>query len=257
MKRMPRWPLIPIALPAAVAIWSGWVGLGGLCGFGPVHVLPGINDGLTINTAICLPIGMEAYAAYALAVWLRPVPVPEDARRFAKRSAFGALALGFFGQVVFHVLTSLGWSRAPVWVTVLVSCIPVAVVGLAAALVHLMSREQEEVSEAEPGQGAVSVPVAVPVGATGRVRLPSTREIRKRQNCGPETAKKILAELRLYERGRGHPIQNGAGRAPATQRSRDGAPPESSSAVPAAKLPARQWLVDPAGPRPVNGHGHG
>ena len=29
-----RWPLFLIAAPAAVAIWSGWVGLGELCGFG-------------------------------------------------------------------------------------------------------------------------------------------------------------------------------------------------------------------------------
>src|ERR1039458_10578286 len=33
------WPLLVIAAPAAVAIWSGWVGLGGMCGFGPIHPL--------------------------------------------------------------------------------------------------------------------------------------------------------------------------------------------------------------------------
>jgi hypothetical protein len=32
-----RWPLFLIAAPAAVSIWSGWVGLGSLCGFGLVH----------------------------------------------------------------------------------------------------------------------------------------------------------------------------------------------------------------------------
>jgi len=67
---MPRWPLFLIASPAAVAIWSGWVGLGGLCGFGPIHPLPGIADGFTINTAITLPVGVEAYGAYALRAWL-------------------------------------------------------------------------------------------------------------------------------------------------------------------------------------------
>jgi len=39
---MRRWPLFLIAAPAAVAIWSGWVGLGGMCGFGLVQPLPGI-----------------------------------------------------------------------------------------------------------------------------------------------------------------------------------------------------------------------
>jgi hypothetical protein len=35
-----RWPLFLIALPAAVSIWSSWVALGGLCGFGTVQPLP-------------------------------------------------------------------------------------------------------------------------------------------------------------------------------------------------------------------------
>ena len=37
-----RWPLVLIAAPAAVAVWSGWVALGGLCGFGLVQPFPGI-----------------------------------------------------------------------------------------------------------------------------------------------------------------------------------------------------------------------
>jgi len=64
------WPIALLAAPAFVAIWSGWVGLGGLTGFGLVHPLPGIADGLTLNSAITLPIGVETYAAYALRVWL-------------------------------------------------------------------------------------------------------------------------------------------------------------------------------------------
>jgi len=75
-----RWPLLLIASPAAVAVWSGWVGLGSLCGFGVVHPLPGIWDGLRLNTAITLPIGVESYGAYALGTWLTP-GVPETARR--------------------------------------------------------------------------------------------------------------------------------------------------------------------------------
>lgn len=227
--RMPRWPLVPIALPAAVAIWSGWVGLGQLCGFGPVRVLPGISD-WTVNTAICLPIGMEAYAAYALAVWLRPVPVPPGARRFAKRSALGALALGLLGQVAFHTLASQGYAAAPVPVVVLVSCIPVAVVGLAAALVHLMSGVQEEATEPEPETASVSA--SVPAS------LPGLREIQRRRNCSQGTAKKILAELRAFERGRGESNLTTTRAAPATQRSRDGGVSPAHSAVPAASPPA-------------------
>lgn len=77
------WPVVLLALPAFVAIWSGWVGLGGLTGFGIVHPLPGIWDSFSINSAITLPIGVETYGAYALYVWLSG-RVPERARRFAK-----------------------------------------------------------------------------------------------------------------------------------------------------------------------------
>jgi hypothetical protein len=131
-----RWPLLLIAAPAAVAIWSGWVGLGELCGFGPVRLLPGIS-GLTVNTAITLPVGVEAYAAYALGAWMSPASPPQ-ARRFARWSALGALAYGMAGQIIYHLLAAAHASAAPWPVVVVVSCMPVAVLGLAAALTHLL-----------------------------------------------------------------------------------------------------------------------
>ena len=94
---MPRWPLYLIASPAAVAVWSGWVGLGTLCGFGVVHPLPGIVDSFTINTAVTLPVGVEAYGAYALGAWLTP-GTSDIARKFARWSATGNLALGMLGH---------------------------------------------------------------------------------------------------------------------------------------------------------------
>ena len=36
------WPLLVLAVPAAVAVWSGWVGIGQMTGFGEMHPLPGI-----------------------------------------------------------------------------------------------------------------------------------------------------------------------------------------------------------------------
>ena len=134
---LPRWPLYLIASPAAVAVWSGWVGLGTLCGFGVVHPLPGIANGFTINTAITLPVGVEAYGAYALRAWLTP-GVSETARRFARCSAIGSLALGMLGQVVYHLLSAAHATRAPWPVVVLVSCLPVMTLGFGAALTHLL-----------------------------------------------------------------------------------------------------------------------
>jgi len=130
------WPLLLIAAPAAVAIWSGWVGLGGMCGFGPVNLLPGIGGGFHVNTAITLPVGVEAYGTYGLKVWLNP-GTPDGARAWARRSALGALILGALGQVIYHLLAAAGAVRAPWPVVVLVSCMPVATVAFAAALWHL------------------------------------------------------------------------------------------------------------------------
>lgn len=136
-RRLSPWPVLLLALPAFVAIWSGWVGLGGLTGFGVVHPFPGIWDHARINTAITLPIGVETYAAYALRAWLIP-GTPRAARRFAKWSAIGSLVLGAAGQIVYHLMTAAGWTAAPWPVTALVSCLPVAVLGMGAALAHLL-----------------------------------------------------------------------------------------------------------------------
>jgi hypothetical protein len=134
------WPVLLLAAPAFVAIWSGWVGLGVLAGFGVVHPLPGIWDDATINSAITLPVGMETYAAYALWVWLTP-DLPTRARKFARWSAIGALALGAAGQVAYHLMVAAGLKSAPWQITTLVSCFPVAVLGMGAALAHLVSRK--------------------------------------------------------------------------------------------------------------------
>lgn len=131
------WPVLLLAAPAFVAIWSGWVGLGGLAGFGVVHPLPGIFDEFKFNTAITLPIGMETYAAYALKVWLSG-RVPERARRFARWSAIGSLALGALGQIAYHLMVAAGYTAAPWPIVIVVACIPVAVLGMGAALAHLL-----------------------------------------------------------------------------------------------------------------------
>lgn len=137
LRPLPLWPLILIALPAAVAVWSGWVGLGTLCGFGIVHPLPGIWDSLRLNTAITLPVGVEAYGAYALAAWLHPGTVAH-VKRFARNSALGSLALGMGGQVIYHLLAAWHRTAAPWPVVMLVSCLPVVTLGFGTALTHLL-----------------------------------------------------------------------------------------------------------------------
>lgn len=141
VKRLPVvWPIALLMLPATVAIWSGWVGLGELAGFGPVRPLPGIVDDFEINSAITLPIGMEVYAAYAMYVWLSG-RAPARAHRMARTSAIIALVVGALGQVAYHVMVAAGVSVAPWWITAGVACLPVAVLGMGAALAHMVRAE--------------------------------------------------------------------------------------------------------------------
>jgi hypothetical protein len=227
-----RWPLVFIASPAAVAIWSGWVGLGGLCGFGLVQPLPGIVA-WHLNTAITLPVGVEAYGAFALGAWLHG-GTPGPARTFAKRSAIGALVLGMLGQIIFHLLTAAHRTRAPWPVVVLVACLPVVTLGFGAALTHLL-RDVPEQDEAGPGpylalpEAEPEPPVApAPDAELGDLlnwltsgsnnggdvpelhqragtefaadvvagRLPTIRDIRARLRVGQETATEVQGYLR-------------------------------------------------------------
>jgi len=160
------WPVMLMALSAFVSIWSGWVGLGEMTGFGVVKVLPGISE-FELNTAITLPIGVEAYASYALYVWLSGRTRTESTLRFAKWSAIASLALGAAGQIAYHLLmqsqaNELNAARAaaaelatatgqkvaevhaiaPWWITTFVACLPVIVVGMGAALAHMVLRDR-------------------------------------------------------------------------------------------------------------------
>jgi hypothetical protein len=122
------WPLLVLAAPAAAEVWSGWVGIAQRTGFGRVSPLPGIWPSLHLDTAITLPVGVEAYAAYALRAWLaREDWISARTRRFAKWSAICSFALGMAGQVAYHLLDQAGMARAPSTITTVVSCLPVLV----------------------------------------------------------------------------------------------------------------------------------
>lgn len=137
-----RWPVAVISLPAAVATWSGWVGLGEMTGFGKVKLLPGIWDSLKLNTAVTLPIGVEAYAAFALSAALTSAPVSKETRRFAWISSVCALGLGMGAQIAYHLLKNADRTAAPWQITTVVSCLPVLVLGLGAVLAHMLHRDR-------------------------------------------------------------------------------------------------------------------
>lgn len=141
LRQAPPWPLILIGLAAAVAVWGGWVELGELTGFGMVQPLPGLVDSVRINTAIVLPIGIEAYGGYALRTWLSAATLSARTRRYARWSALVSLVVGAGAQVASHLMRAAELTAAPWPVTVLVACVPVAVLGLATGLATLVRQD--------------------------------------------------------------------------------------------------------------------
>ena len=147
--------------PAAAEVWSGWVGIAHRTGFGMVSPLPGIWPSLHLDTSITLPIGVEAYAAYALRAWLdRDRSISARTRRFAKWSAICSFALGMAGQVAYHLIAQAGMTRAPWPVTTLISCLPVLVLAMGTTLAHMLRAEAADTPDNRTEQLAVLRPLS-------------------------------------------------------------------------------------------------
>ena len=158
-KTVRSWPLLVLAAPAAAEVWSGWVGIAQKTGFGLVSPLPGILPSLRLDTSITLPVGVEAYAAYALRAWLSgEQSVSGRTRRFARWSAICSFALGMAGQVAYHLLAQAGAARAPWPITTIVSCLPVLVLAMGTALAHMLRADAGTAADGpDSGTGRPSV----------------------------------------------------------------------------------------------------
>ena len=178
------WPLLVLAAPAAAEVWSGWVGIAQKTGFGLVSPLPGIWPSLHLDTAITLPVGVEAYAAYALRAWLaRDSAISDRTRRFAKWSAICSFALGMAGQVAYHLMAQAGMARAPWPVTTIVSCLPVLVLGMGTALAHMLRADAEATEAPDSGTG----PPATVRSLSGLPRTRPDQTADDRRPAGPAT----------------------------------------------------------------------
>ncbi|GGK32323.1 hypothetical protein GCM10010124_26380 [Pilimelia terevasa] len=197
-RSLPRWPLLVLCLPAFVAVWAGWVGLGKMTGFGKVNLLPGIGGGWTVDTAITLPIGVETYAAYALWVWLSGHGSAK-ARRFARTSAVASLLLGAAGQIAYHLLVPVQAGSAPWWITTIVACLPVLVLGMGSALAHMadepaadVARQDEllpaTVAPTRPAPKLAPASATPPPVAKPAVEPSATREVAKPATPRPATS---------------------------------------------------------------------
>jgi hypothetical protein len=102
----------------------------------------------------------------------------------AAGEAVGALALGMAGQVIYHLLAAAHASRAPWPVVVLVSCLPVVMLGFGAALAHLLHTPPDELGETAP------VPTE-PAAVTAAGNPLSQRQLTSRFGLTRPTAAKV------------------------------------------------------------------
>jgi hypothetical protein len=161
-RTMRSWPLLVLAAPAAAEVWSGWVGVARMTGFGMVSPLPGIWPSLRLDTSVTLPVGVECYAALALRAWLSGGDsVSQRTRRFARNSAICSLVLGMAGQVAYHLLAQAGTARAPWPVTTIVSCLPVLVLAMGTMLAHML-REDAGSRDTEGPGATITAPRSSP-----------------------------------------------------------------------------------------------
>jgi hypothetical protein len=190
------WPLLVLAAPAAAEVWTGWVGIAQKTGFGLVSPLPGIWPSLHLDTSITLPVGVEAYAAYALRAWLADGhSVSGRTRRFARWSAICSFALGMAGQVAYHLLAQAGAARAPWPVTTVVSCLPVLVLAMGTALAHMLRADAGTAADApDHGTGGPAVSASPAwsaedqVGAAQEQAAPPVPQARTGPSTGTRTA---------------------------------------------------------------------
>src|SRR5690606_22201009 len=86
-------------------------------------------------------------------------------------SALGSLVLGMAGQAAYHVMASQGTVKAPVEIVIVVSAIPVIVLGLGTGLAHAMRKDWHayqstlQVARADAGTDVPEVPAVAHANA--------------------------------------------------------------------------------------------
>ena len=225
------WPLLVLAAPAAAEVWSGWVGIAEKTGFGRVSPLPGIWPSLHLDTTITLPIGVEAYAAYALRAWLSSEDaVSPRTRRFAKWSAICSFLLGMAGQVASHLLADAGAARAPWAITTVVSCLPVLVLAMGTALAHMLR------ADASATDRSGTTDDATDHGTGGPASPWSVRWCLTDQAAGPQSPTPPEERTRSPRRDRGDAADPDT--APAARTARNTRPEPDESRLIAQRLAA-------------------
>jgi hypothetical protein len=137
--------LLGVTAPMLVSTWSGWVGLGTMCGFGIIQPFPGIS-GFELDTRITLPMGSEFYMIIGMSYAISR-GTTRTARKFAAWSTGFALVQSLAAQVAYHYMHSQGVVDAPWGVIVAVSASLVFTLASAMMLYHL-SGEPEITVEA-------------------------------------------------------------------------------------------------------------
>lgn len=148
-----------------------------------------------------LPVTVDATAAVASRVWLSPDTPTENARRFARAVALGAIAVSLLGNGVFH-LAEAGYLRPGVWLVIAaggISPLALAVVTHLAVLRGALP-PPVEVPATEPASVIPAVPepevsAAQPTSQAVQERAPRAAKPRPRTRTTPAADERDWDEL--------------------------------------------------------------
>jgi hypothetical protein len=122
-----------VGIVAAVASWSGWVGLAERAGFDQSFGMDLWSWHVHPSVAWIFGICVDLFAAVAVRIWMTAHWSSVKTRKTARVWAFITIAIGVLANSTYHVLDALD-VKAPIYVIVMISAVPPIMLGV---VVHL------------------------------------------------------------------------------------------------------------------------
>ena len=149
-----------VGATAAAVSWTGWFLLAEMCGWNR-------------DLAALLPLAVDVYVITSARVWLTLPWVSPETRKYAAASTFLAVGFSIAANAAYHLMASLGWSRAPWPVVVVVS-------GLAPLMLALVAHLQARLNADRAESTSPAVAMASPTSSQASSRAGSRRRTSQR-----------------------------------------------------------------------------
>lgn len=145
-----------VGIVAAVASWSGWVGLAERAGFDQAFGMDLWSWHVQPSVSWIYGICVDLFAAAAVRIWMTAHWSTKSTRNTARGWAFTTIGIGVLANSTYHVLDALN-VHAPIPIIILFSAVPPIMLGV---VVHLAVMYGDDLRQALGEGGAAPVPTA-------------------------------------------------------------------------------------------------